>query len=466
MRRARRTGLAIAVLLGMALLGVSWRDALADAITRVKGTVTDNHGKPLAKVKLYFDAVEIKKHVGPVTTNKEGQFVIATLDVSVAKKWKLSADLPGYKTVQQHVEIVDSEGSEVYTGDLVVGTKQEYPELRFVLVGDEGRNQVDIEMAKDAELVAALQEARKKKEGGAAGGAAAAASAPGSTAAGSAAPGPAAPGAPAAPGTETAKAPPPGSKETLEKAKSLTDAGRHPEAIELYKAYLAKDPTGNPAVYYYLGKSLFESNQLQEAEQAFKKGLELKADMKGAHYFLGNVALKDDRAKDAIPEYEKELALTPDSDSVYYMLGQAYAQSGEDDKALEAFQKTVTINPSKSDAYMKMASIYEKRKERPKAEEMYQKVIATDPKNAAVSFFNIGAHAWNENRDQEAVQAFKKAVEIDPTYAVAHRELARALMRSADFPGAIKQFEEYLKLNPQANDAKEIRDTIAMLKKP
>ena len=125
----------------------------------------------------------------------------------------------------------------------------------------------------------------------------------------------------------------------------------------------------------------------------------------------------------------------------------------------------MSIDPSKTEAYLQAASIYEKRKDTPKANEMYQKVIALDPKNAAVSFFNIGVHAWNENRTKDATQAFKKAVEIDPSYAVAHRELARALMGSQDFDGALKHFQEYLKLSPQASDRKEIQDTIALLKK-
>src|SRR5207245_9558211 len=127
--------------------------------------------------------------------------------------------------------------------------------------------------------------------------------------------------------------------------------------------------------------------------------------------------------------------------------------------------KGMTIDPTKTEAYLQAASIYEKRKDTPKANEMYQKVIALDPKNAAVSFFNIGVHAWNENRAKDATQAFKKAVEIDPSYAVAHRELARALMGSQDFDGALKHFQEYLKLSPQASDRKEIQDTIALLKK-
>jgi TolA-binding protein len=107
--------------------------------------------------------------------------------------------------------------------------------------------------AKDAELNAAMDEERRKR---------------GDTVAGVAAPAAApAPGAGGAP----AGAPPAGvagGKETLEQAKAFTDAGRHEDAVKLYQSYLAKDPTGNAAVYYYLGKSLYEMNDDGGADQA------------------------------------------------------------------------------------------------------------------------------------------------------------------------------------------------------
>jgi len=449
MTRTQRTLLAAATFITLAVAVAPIQPAYADAITRVYGLVSDNQGKPMAKVKINFDAVDVKKKVGPLTTNKDGKFFIAALDISVAKKWRVTADLPGYKTVKVHYEIIDSEKQDRGSGDVIMGSKQEYPELQFALPGDVGRNLVNIILAKEADFVAAVQAERKKKEGG---DASAAAGAPAGT---QAAGGPAAPGAP-----DLAKA----GAEGLKKAKDLADAGHHAEAIEAYRAYLAKDPAGNPNVYYYLGKSLFETGDDAGAEQALRKGLEMKPEMKGAHFFLGNIHLRNERYSEAAAEFEQEGNLTPDNDSVWFNLGMAYAKAGEDDKAIAAFEKTSLINPARSDTYMQMADIYEKRKDRAKAEEMYQKVIALDPGNAAKSFYNIGVHAWNENKDKDAAQAFKKAVEIDPAYAAAHKELARVLTRLQDFPGAVAHYQEYLKLNPQAPDAKEIRDTIALLK--
>ena len=308
-------------------------------------------------------------------------------------------------------------------------------------------------IATDADFLAAVQAERKKKEGG-------------ESNASTVAPAGTQPAVPAGgPGTAPgASEPPKAGVEGLKKAKELADAGRHQEAIEGYRTYLAKDPTGNPAVYFYLGKSLFETGDDPGATQAFGKAIELKPDMKWAHYFLGNVDIRGERYKEASDELEKETGLQPDVDKVWFQLGKAYALGGEEDKAIAAFEKASAIDPTKSDSYMELAAIYERRKDKAKSEEMYQKVIAVDPGNAATVFYNLGVHAWNENKDKEAAQAFKKSIEIDPKYAPAHKELARVLTRLQDFPGAVQHYQEYLKLSPQAPDAKEIRDTIALLK--
>ncbi|MGH9748659.1 MAG: tetratricopeptide repeat protein [Candidatus Polarisedimenticolia bacterium] len=452
MKRATRLLLAAAGTLALAAIQAS--PIFADAIVRVKGRVVDMTGKPMPKVSIWFEGVDIKKKVGPVRTNKDGNYIIATLDRSVAKKWHVYPELPGYKVVKIAFEIVDSERKERAKNDgYIVGTKQEFPVLEFAPVGDVGRNIVDFFVAKDAEYAAAVQAERSKREGGTA-------ATPGAAATGTATPVPAAPAAVA------------GGKDLLERAQGLVAAGKHAEAVEVFRQFVAKDPKGNPPVYYHLGKSLFLAGDDQAAEKAFLEGLALKPDMRGVHFYLGNLHLK--RSEDpveeqaeaarAAEEFGKELELTPDNDTVHYHLGLALLKAGRDDQALAAFEQAVLLNPQRSEAYLKMAAGYEKRKDTAKAEEMYQKFSAADPSRAAESLYNIGVIAWNENRTKDAVQYFGRAAQLDPQYALAHRELGYALMRQQDFKGALKHFQEYLRLNPKASDAKQIEESIALLR--
>jgi len=436
----RRVGVLIAAAGVTGILAGSAGDVRADAITKVGGIVTDENGNPVAKVPIYFEAVDIKKTVGPVKTNKSGKYFIATLDRSVAKKWRVVPRLKGYMTVKIQYVIIDSTGVELLNGENIVSSKQEHPDFQLALVGNDGRNEFNFTITREKNYQAAVRAEQRKKAGGEEVAAAEEKEE-----------------GPSAEALDLAK--------QLETAKDLTSAGRHDQAIAIYSAFLAKDPNGNPPVYYYLGKSLFGIGDLSRAEQAFRQALELQPAMKGCHFYLGNIAVKNEDYAKAVTEFEGELALSPNSDSVLLNLGSARAKAGDSDGAIAAFQQAVQLNPEKSEAYMQMAGLYEQRGEKDKAEEMYQKVVSLDPKNAALSFYNLGVHAWNENRGQEATQAFRKALDLDPTYAASHRELARALMGLQDFPGALEHFEQYLKLNPSAPDASEIKDSIALLKR-
>jgi tetratricopeptide (TPR) repeat protein len=426
--------------------------AFAEGITKVKGRVVDNLGKPMANVPLSFEATDIKKTVPGVRTNSKGEFFIATLDITIAKKWKVIPKLDGYKTVSISYEIVDSESQSRGKADQILGSKQEFPEIQFALIGETGKNVVNFVLAKDADFVAATQAEQKKRKDAEGGGAQTADAA--ATAAAAAAPAP-----PAAPKISAEGA------QQLTQAKQLADAGNHAQAITIYQSYLVKDPKDSPQVYYYLGKSLFATGDDAGATASFKKALELQPAMKGAHFFLGNIGLKEDDATTAVAEYEQELKLSPESDTVLYNLGQAYFKAGDPDKALAALDHAATINATKPEIFMLMGTVYDSKGDKTMADQMYQKVAAIDPRNAAILFFNTGVKSWNENRPKEAVIAYRKATEIDPNYAQAHRELARALMAQQDFAGALQHFQEYLKINPKAPDAKEIQESIALLKK-
>src|SRR5690606_2320575 len=49
--------------------------------------------------------------------------------------------------------------------------------------------------------------------------------------------------------------------------------------------------------------------------------------------------------------------------------------------------------------------------------------IKIDPKNP-VNYFNIGTIYMEQDKDQEAIQYFEKAIEVDPTYKNAYNNLA------------------------------------------
>ncbi len=98
------------------------------------------------------------------------------------------------------------------------------------------------------------------------------------------------------------------------------------------------------------------------------------------------------------------------------------------------------------------------------AVDAYQKALALDPKNVDVRV-DMGTCYKNSGRPDMAVKEYRKAIELDPRHLNAHRNLGVVLANELkDKAGAVKEFEKYLELAPNAPDAATIRSIIQQLK--
>ncbi len=97
------------------------------------------------------------------------------------------------------------------------------------------------------------------------------------------------------------------------------------------------------------------------------------------------------------------------------------------------------------------------------AVDAYQKSLAINPKNVDVRV-DMGTCLKNSGRPQLAVEEYRKAIKIDPNHRNAHRNMGVVLAFDLnDKKGAIREFEKYLELVPNAPDAADIRQTISAL---
>lgn len=65
-----------------------------------------------------------------------------------------------------------------------------------------------------------------------------------------------------------------------------------------------------------------------------------------------------------------------------------------------------------------------------------------------------------QGRLRAAAEAFSRAVSLDPLAAAAHRELGLASVRTGDFERAVKAWEMYLRLTPEADRSDAIADAL------
>ena len=119
--------------------------------------------------------------------------------------------------------------------------------------------------------------------------------------------------------------------------------------------------------------------------------------------------------------------------STYERVGKFYAQQGFSLKAIAVYKQIREIIgrhvPTLEEKYSHIA---------PKLAELYQQLGLTSDALAALD--EVATRLQRQNRDQEAIEVFRKIVDLDATNPLPHLRLAEALSRAKDMDGAVLEF--------------------------
>jgi tetratricopeptide (TPR) repeat protein len=127
-------------------------------------------------------------------------------------------------------------------------------------------------------------------------------------------------------------------------------------------------------------------------------------------------------------------------------------------------QNIVRQDPKNLSAWIKLGNILMDSYRFNEAIEAYQKTLELEPKNVDVRV-DMGTCYRNIGRPDKAVEEYRKAIAINSNHLNAHRNLGVVFaVDLGDKKQAIKEFEEYLRLSPNAPDAYQLRQEIARLK--
>jgi tetratricopeptide (TPR) repeat protein len=247
----------------------------------------------------------------------------------------------------------------------------------------------------------------------------------------------------------------------------LLQSGDYQGALARLDEALKASPD-DAALHYMRGFALFRTKDHENAKTELKRALELNPSQVGAHYILGGVLSSTGQKQEAIAEFEKELE-NPDTDSAtkvncWINIGLLKRDLGDKTAAIAAFEKVLELDGSQVEAYSYLAELYLATGQPDKAAEVEEKARAAGSQDPN-ALFNIGANYWNNKDFAKAESYFKQAVDADPKLAVAWKQLGYTQVNLGKVEEAKIALRKYLELEPQAQDAKEIKDLLAALEK-
>jgi tetratricopeptide (TPR) repeat protein len=122
-----------------------------------------------------------------------------------------------------------------------------------------------------------------------------------------------------------------------------------PEAEELFKKSLAKDPADANA-WNGLGWAQQNQNKQLNAKDAFRKCLELEPEHAAALNGMGWVAKTEGRTDEAIQWWEKAVKSSPDATASLFGLAQTHMELKHYDKAVQYYQELLEFDPANTQA--------------------------------------------------------------------------------------------------------------------
>lgn len=174
--------------------------------------------------------------------------------------------------------------------------------------------------------------------------------------------------------------------------------GADQAAINSYNESLARNPK-DPTVYLRIGnvhlnlsenlrntsgaRSQIEEN-LNKAEDNFKKAVALYNNYGQALYNLAAVYDRQGKVPDAVRQFEKLQAANSRDPSIAFQLGLLYYRNGQKDNALRAWQQAVVLFPNYSNARWYLSLIYEERGQLEQALEQIREIEKFNPDNELV----------------------------------------------------------------------------------
>lgn len=223
--------------------------------------------------------------------------------------------------------------------------------------------------------------------------------------------------------------------------------GEFEAAVESFQKALTLSPE-NPYLHARIGFVLTQAGKYIESISYLEKSLSLDRDNPETHLNLAGAYFKTGQAQKAITSYQDALKLNPELTEAYLNLGIAYTMVIKYEEAIDLFEKAISIDPEKLEAKQYLAELkYEIA--RWDNQTMQLKTRLEQNPDDPNLHFRLGSVYQASGRLDEAIEAYRKTIALDPGFLSAFQSLATVHSLRKEYDQALETFFELDQLSPK-----------------
>lgn len=255
------------------------------------------------------------------------------------------------------------------------------------------------------------------------------------------------------------------------------------EALKYIEDLLAQSPEENPEYILYRGE-LYTYKNPEKALEDFSRFIQRKPEDPRGYYKRSLIQISLQNYSLAKKDLDWLLEKYPENDEYYYQRGKLHVATQQNLLAHDDFQACLQRNPNHSDAITAEGLLLFQEK---RFDEAVQILCLVKPQDnnyqVSQSFlirakrfaqtmvylkagpqtgneaYEIGIYYLDSQKEDEALNAFKQSLKIDPTFFYSHLELARIYARRKQDDALFKELESAIKLGYR--DTNELKMDLA-----
>ncbi len=278
--------------------------------------------------------------------------------------------------------------------------------------------------------------------------------------------------------------------------------GQFDNAITEYKMAIWLDSL-NISAYRHLCQAYEELGDYDSAVEIYEKLIQIMPNIPEFHSNLANILYIKGDADGAVSHFQTAVTLNPNkqwTSVINQTLGYVFQENKSDlNAAISSYQSAYLLTPEDIDIYINLGSAFYDKEDYNNALAVYRNALDLEPENAKIHC-NLGFLYWGKGdideaikeyelailyddaydiaynnlgviylddlgRVQKAMELFKKSVECNPNYALAHFNLARCIAITGDKIEAAKLYQIAQDINKVTGeiDPQDIVDKINAL---
>lgn len=220
---------------------------------------------------------------------------------------------------------------------------------------------------------------------------------------------------------------------------------RLPEAIQHLTA--STELVLDASAFNNLGGAYLAANQLDPAEAAFRKALELSSDIAKYHFDLGTCLKQKSVPDEAVTCFEAAIRLKPDFIQAMNNLGTTLTALGVPGEAVEVFRRALSIKPDYSNARNGLGNALLDLGNTQDALTALSQSVQLSPKEPRFHS-NLGVAQKAAGHPELALASYRTAIQLNPNFLEARRNLGNLFVSQQMPTEAAKEFESAAELNP------------------